>query len=807
MKRLGGKRGLLLQVIAVLLVLWGSDAAPVEAQPPAAERPTYATGQQWILTDGVYDLVRIEKDAYVFAASPTREIHLNKDLVVTRVVKDGVVEWDLYPVRPLSWPLQAGKWGTFQSTLRTRDHRSGVNVTVTWRVGGLTSVTSPAGVFQALPISYKIEVDTTERRGRLGVSGRLRWDVVEYYAPATRALVKVDAQGVDALNLQLAAVEPRGPAIALTLSEPKDQLRVTRERVGVEGAVIAHSGIARLSVAVNGSELLNRRPTSRQTEMPIRLPVTLREGKNVVVVGVEDGTGAKREETRVVFYEKPVAGATPAPREPEPGPSPAPDDPGRRAHPLTVTISTPADQARVDQDGVTLSGVAFGGRGVTRVVIALNGLEVKRLEERTPQQKFSITLPLQLKEGSNTLVVSATDAGGTVQQDVRTIIYEKVAPLALDVRFPEDRSRVADASSLVAAVVTSSRGVTNITVTLNGTPQAVPKDEPARTANPKSVAVTVPLTLREGPNAIVITATDAGGDIRHELRTVTYERPQPAGPAPTPESVPAPTMDRWAVVIGVGRYERSEITPLQYTVADAEAVYESLVSRGSFRKENVLLMTDKTEKKPTLRNVKWALGTFLARSAKKDDLVVIYFSGHGAPEVDPRGIESDGLAKYLVPIDADPGDLYSTALPMEELQTIFERIEARRVVVLLDSCYSGAAGGRTFASRRTKNTRVDDLFLDRLTRSSGRVIITAARAAEVSIELPELGHGIFTHYLLQGFKGSADLDRDGIVALQELYQYLEQQVSQKSRAAGGNQHPVLKGEVEGVLPLVKVGGQ
>jgi hypothetical protein len=42
------------------------------------------------------------------------------------------------------------------------------------------------------------------------------------------------------------------------------------------------------------------------------------------------------------------------------------------------------------------------------------------------------------------------------------------------------------------------------------------------------------------------------------------------------------------------------------------------------------------------------------------------------------------------------------------------------------------------------------------------------------------------------------------VSLQELYEYLEQQVSNKSRLAGANQHPVMKGEMEGVLPLAKV---
>ena len=58
-----------------------------------------------------------------------------------------------------------------------------------------------------------------------------------------------------------------------------------------------------------------------------------------------------------------------------------------------------------------------------------------------------------------------------------------------------------------------------------------------------------------------------------------------------------------------------------------------------------------------------------------------------------------------------------------------------------------------------------------------------------------------------GRKGAADLKRDGIVSLQELYEYVEQQVARKSRAGGGNQHPVMKGELEGVLPLVKVGGK
>ena len=60
---------------------------------------------------------------------------------------------------------------------------------------------------------------------------------------------------------------------------------------------------------------------------------------------------------------------------------------------------------------------------------------------------------------------------------------------------------------------------------------------------------------------------------------------------------------------------------------------------------------------------------------------------------------------------------------------------------------------------------------------------------------------------MQGLKGAADLNRDGIVSLQELYKYVEQQVTQKSWAVGGDRHAVTKAELEGVLPLVKVNGR
>jgi len=462
-------------------------------------------------------------------------------------------------------------------------------------------------------------------------------------------------------------------------------------------------------------------------------------------------------------------------------------------------LSSPGDQARVDRESVPLAGVVTGGRGVSRVVVSVNGDEVARVDEKAPKPAVSLNASLKLREGPNLVVVEAMDANGAIRQDVRTVYYEKASPLEISVRYPADGTRMTDEQTVVTAVVTSSRGVATVTVTNNGT-EVQRQAEPSK---PRSLVVTTPVPLREGVNTIIITAREPDGATRQEVRTVTRDRVGAVAvkPAPAP---PEPSRDTWAVVIGVGRYESAGIPYLKYSVPDADAVYNVLTTTGGVKKDNVLLLTDRSERKPTLRNIKYALGTWLARSARKDDTVIVYFAGHGAPEVDQRGIERDGLAKYLIPSDADPDDLYSSALPMDDLQTIFGRIEAERVVMFLDACYSGAAGGRTFASKRTRASTVDDLFLERLTRSKGRVILTAAAPTEVSIELPELGHGIFTYYLTEGLKGAADLNRDGIVTLQELYEYVEQQVSRKSRLVGGNQHPVMKGESEGVLPLTKV---
>ena len=160
-------------------------------------------------------------------------------------------------------------------------------------------------------------------------------------------------------------------------------------------------------------------------------------------------------------------------------------------------------------------------------------------------------------------------------------------------------------------------------------------------------------------------------------------------------------------------------------------------------------------------------------------------------EADRSSADSDGYSKYLLPHDANRADLFGSALSMEELSRILQRLRAERVVLIIDSCFSGAAGGRTpyepiIASRGV----ITEEFLARIANlGKGRVILTASGSREVARESNKHRHGVFTHFLLEGLRGAADIDRDGRIDVDEIYKYVSQKVS---AATHGQQNPMRK---------------
>jgi uncharacterized caspase-like protein len=245
-------------------------------------------------------------------------------------------------------------------------------------------------------------------------------------------------------------------------------------------------------------------------------------------------------------------------------------------------------------------------------------------------------------------------------------------------------------------------------------------------------------------------------------------------------------------VIGINDYPN--LPKLKYAVNDAREFHRLLVERNRVPAENVVLLLDE---KADLKNIRKAFGTHLRSLAGENDLVIIFFAGHGSTERDSKSPDQDGLEKYLLPHDTEPKDLYSSAIPMREIAYIFERIRSERLIFIADACYSGASGGRT-VNVGSVRSGIHDGFLDRVASGKGKVILSASAANEVSVEKDELQHGVFTYYLLEGLRGFADTDNDGTITVDEAYQYVSEKVP---RATGQEQHPVKKGSVEGNLIL------
>lgn len=356
------------------------------------------------------------------------------------------------------------------------------------------------------------------------------------------------------------------------------------------------------------------------------------------------------------------------------------------------------------------------------------------------------------------------------------------APPVIALATPLDGTEVSAERINLTGAAASEKGVARIEIRLNG--QLVTQREsrgvtvkPGGQELRTNLEFSERLVLREGKNQIVVTAIDL--ENLSATKTLHVTR----------------TIDRgkiWAVVIGISQYRA--VQPLRYADKDALAFHDYLANYiGIPKEQTTLLLNDQA----TLINLKRTLGTELRRKAGEKDTVIVYYAGHGAPEADASAGDDDGLEKYIVPFDADPRDLYTTALPMREIEMIFQRLTPERVIFISDSCYSGATAGRTFATA-SRRAVVSENFLTRLSKGKGRIVLSASKASEISEEREDLGHGVFTYYLLEGLRGKADADKDGIVTVDEVYGYVSQRVPE---VTGQNQHPVKKGEVEGQLVL------
>ena len=373
----------------------------------------------------------------------------------------------------------------------------------------------------------------------------------------------------------------------------------------------------------------------------------------------------------------------------------------------------------------------------------------------------------------------------TQVDELKQRLDRSMAPV-LVVSKPANGAKIESPSTLLHFIAVDDKGISNVEVSLNGNPVTLENKRGIKIAAggeksySKKIDIVEKLQLKNGPNTIKVSVIDSDGTAQKELIHIT--RVKARGHI-------------WAVVIGINQYQSTR--NLKYAVNDARAFKDYLKNYVGLPEERIYYLADRDATKSRIESL---MGTTIKRKASKDDTVIIFYAGHGAVEPDPSNLDGDGFEKYLLPHDADLEDLYSTSISMNDIRTIFTRIRADRLIFIADTCYSGASGGRTMMATKTR-ANLSDKFYDRIARGKGRVIISSCSANEISKEDDNLQHGVFSYYMLEGLKGRADQDGDGIITVSELFSYISRKVPQ---ASAQDQHPVKKGETEGELVIGRV---
>lgn len=229
------------------------------------------------------------------------------------------------------------------------------------------------------------------------------------------------------------------------------------------------------------------------------------------------------------------------------------------------------------------------------------------------------------------------------------------------------------------------------------------------------------------------------------------------------------------LAIGVNEYRNSALN-LNYSVPDASGIAQffKAVPRSLFRDVRIGEMYDS---QATRGNILEALRKL--RETRPEDAVLVYLAGHGETVADDW---------YFIPHDVtapeQPEKLRQGGLSSQDLALELKNIPARKVVILIDACKSGAAaaGFRGLQDRRA---------LAQLSRASGTHLIAATTKEQLASELPTLGHGVFTYTLLQGLQGKAASGGKDVTA-RKLMVYVEQALPELTkRYRAEEQYPVV----------------
>ena len=136
---------------------------------------------------------------------------------------------------------------------------------------------------------------------------------------------------------------------------------------------------------------------------------------------------------------------------------------------------------------------------------------------------------------------------------------------------------------------------------------------------------------------------------------------------------------------------------------------------------------------------------------------------------------------HLTTLDTVIAELETSAIPISRVYDILGTGKCKKIVIILDCCYSGAAG-------QGFKGAVDDQ-LQQLNNSRGTYLVTASTELQIAHESSAEGYSLFTKHLIAGLEtGDADKDGDGWVSMNELYDYVQSNVIAENPAQQPTKH-------------------
>ncbi|MFH1725757.1 MAG: caspase family protein [Elusimicrobiota bacterium] len=234
--------------------------------------------------------------------------------------------------------------------------------------------------------------------------------------------------------------------------------------------------------------------------------------------------------------------------------------------------------------------------------------------------------------------------------------------------------------------------------------------------------------------------------------------------------------DDFALVIGIEKY--SHVSDARFAARDAQAMREHLVALG-YPERNIILLTGERAGRSGIE--KYVI-SWLPRNVTKDSRVFVYFAGHGAPDAGTK-------QAFLLPWDGDPQFLDKTGYPLKRLFAQLNRLQAKNVVLAMDTCFSGA-GGRSVLPTGARPLMMEvagDAVPD------GKIVVMRAAADnEITDVLEAQSHGVFTYYLLRALN-----DMHGRASVMQVHESLLPRVQDAARRSNRTQNPRLSPSANG----------